>query len=72
VPEAGLILADLSCCILAAVRELLPDRRLLSSPDRPLLVWRLPLLLCLFWVVFFDFCPLLRRAVDAFFMVCWF
>lgn len=43
--------------------ELLPE-------DLPLPDDRLPPLLCLFWVVFFDFCPLLRRAVDACAMVC--
>jgi hypothetical protein len=72
------------CCLVAErcpELELLPDERPLPEeperllPDdpllpeeRPLLACRLPVLLCFFWVVFFDFCPLLRRAVDACFM----
>jgi hypothetical protein len=47
----------------------LPDVLLLSEDlllpdDLPLPVARLPELLCFFWVVFFDLCPLLRRVVD--------
>ena len=42
---------------------------LLLPDDLPLPVARLPELFCFFRVVFFDLCPLLRRAVDACFMV---
>jgi len=47
----------------------LPDEDLLLPvlllPDDLPAVDRLPVLLCFFWVVFFDLCPLLRRAVDV-------
>jgi hypothetical protein len=47
-----------------------PDEDLLLLlDDLPLPVARLPELLCFFWVEVFDLCPLLRRAVDACFMV---
>lgn len=50
-------------------RPLPEDDDLLLPDDLPLPVARLPELLCFFWVEVFDLCPLLRRAVDACFMV---